>query len=147
MRRSLFILSLVLNALFGKDLQIIHMEGTFDLDNDGLVEFAAVEVGRDNGHSVSRIRYYEIVGDGYQQLNWELSAPDGLLGNFVTLAALWEPFGGSEGDNAADPCACAAGPYGRTVTVRAHGTYGQTVRTIRRDGLRTCTDGHAPCGR
>lgn len=85
MRRSLFILSLVLNALFGKDLQIIHMEGTFDLDNDGLVEFAAVEVGRDNGHSVSMIRYYEIDGDGYQQLNWELSAPDGLLGNFVNL--------------------------------------------------------------
>jgi len=85
MRRSLFILSLVLNALFGKDLQIIHMEGTYDLDNDGLVEFAAVEVGRDNGHSVSMIRYYEIDGDGYQQLNWELSAPDGLLGNFVNL--------------------------------------------------------------
>ncbi|MCH7613068.1 MAG: VCBS repeat-containing protein, partial [Candidatus Marinimicrobia bacterium] len=78
-------LLLAFNLLFGKDLQIIHMEGTFDLDHDGLFEFATIEVGRENGHSISMIRYYEIDGDGYQQLNWELAAPDGLLGNFVGL--------------------------------------------------------------
>ncbi len=78
-------LLLAFNLLFGKDLQIVHMEGTFDLDQDGLYEFATVEVGRENGHSISMIRYYEIDGDGYQQLNWELAAPDGLLGNFVGL--------------------------------------------------------------
>ena len=61
------------------------MEGTFDLDNDGLIEFASIEVGRENGNYISMIRYYEIDGDGYQQLNWELAAPDGLLGNFVNL--------------------------------------------------------------
>ena len=78
-------LSLIFSVLLGKDLQIIHMEGTFDLDNDGLIEFASIEVGRENGNYISMIRYYEIDGDGYQQLNWELAAPDGLLGNFVNL--------------------------------------------------------------
>ena len=76
---------LLMAMLSGKDLQIIHMEGTFDLDGDGLIEFATVEIGQENGRSVSMIRYYEIDGDGYQQLNWELAAPDGLLGNFVNL--------------------------------------------------------------
>ncbi|HJM12580.1 MAG TPA: VCBS repeat-containing protein, partial [Candidatus Marinimicrobia bacterium] len=85
MKRLSTIILLIISVVFSKDLQIIHMEGTFDLDQDGLYEFAAIEVGQDNGHSVSMIRYYEIDGDGYQQLNWELAAPDGLLGNFVNL--------------------------------------------------------------
>ena len=34
-------------------------------------------------NSVSVIRYYELNDNGYQQMNWELRAPDGLLGNFV----------------------------------------------------------------
>ncbi|MFQ6677765.1 MAG: putative Ig domain-containing protein [Fidelibacterota bacterium] len=76
---------LMFSLLFGADLKIIHMEGTFDLDQDGLFEFGAVEVGRENGYSISMLRYYEIDGDGYQQLNWELAAPDGLLGNFVGI--------------------------------------------------------------
>jgi len=76
---------LIFSLLFGTDLKIIHMEGTFDLDQDGLVEFATVEVGQEDGHPISMLRYYEIDGDGYQQLNWELAAPDGLLGNFVGL--------------------------------------------------------------
>ena len=85
MKRIIILLSLIFSVLLGKDLQIIHMEGTFDLDNDGLIEFASIEVGRENGKYISMIRYYEIDGDGYQQLNWELAAPDGLLGNFVNL--------------------------------------------------------------
>jgi len=76
---------MIFSLLFGTDLKIIHMEGTFDLDQDGLVEFATVEVGQEDGHPISMLRYYEIDGDGYQQLNWELAAPDGLLGNFVGL--------------------------------------------------------------
>ncbi|HIB61239.1 MAG TPA: VCBS repeat-containing protein, partial [Candidatus Marinimicrobia bacterium] len=85
MKRIIILLSLIFSVLLGKDLQIIHMEGTFDLDDDGLIEFASIEVGRENGNYISMIRYYEIDGDGYQQLNWELAAPDGLLGNFVNL--------------------------------------------------------------
>ena len=85
MKRIIILLSLIFSVLLGKDLQIIHMEGTFDLDDDGLIEFASIEVGRENGKYISMIRYYEIDGDGYQQLNWELAAPDGLLGNFVNI--------------------------------------------------------------
>ena len=59
------------------------MEGTFDLDEDGQYEFAAVEFDRINGRSVSMIRYYEIDIDGFQNLTWELELPDGLLGSFV----------------------------------------------------------------
>jgi len=42
---------------FSRDLKILHMEGTFDLDEDGQYEFAAVEFDRINGRSVSMIRY------------------------------------------------------------------------------------------
>ena len=66
-----------------KDLKIIDMEGTYDLDGDGQYEFAAVEFNRLNGHTISMIRYYEIDIDGYQNLLWELEMPDGLLGSFV----------------------------------------------------------------
>lgn len=85
MLRIIVFLFSLMAALIGKDLQIVHMEGTYDLDKDGLFEFAAVEAGQENGHTVSMIRYYEIDGNGYRQLNWELSAPDGLLGNFVNI--------------------------------------------------------------
>ena len=50
MKRIIILLSLIFSVLIGKDLQIIHMEGTFDLDNDGLIEFASIQVGRENGH-------------------------------------------------------------------------------------------------
>ena len=61
------------------------MEGTYDLNDNGLQEFATVEKGFLNNNAVSLIRYYEINNDGYQQMNWELKAPDGLLGNFVDV--------------------------------------------------------------
>jgi len=68
---------------FSRELKILHMEGTFDLDGDGQYEFASVEFDRINGHSISMIRYYEIDIDGFQNLTWELELPDGLLGSFV----------------------------------------------------------------
>ncbi|MEC8839230.1 MAG: hypothetical protein VYA09_03690, partial [Candidatus Neomarinimicrobiota bacterium] len=55
-----------------KELKIIDMEGTYDLDGDGQYEFAALEYNRLNGHTISMIRYYEIDIDGYQNLSWEL---------------------------------------------------------------------------
>ena len=66
-----------------KELKIIDMEGTYDLDGDGQYEFAALEYNRLNGHTISMIRYYEIDIDGYQNLSWELEMPDGLLGSFI----------------------------------------------------------------
>jgi len=78
---SLFLFSFV----SAQGLRVVHMEGTYDLDGDGLQEFATVEKGFLNNNGVSLIRYYEINNDGYQQMNWELKAPDGLLGNFVDV--------------------------------------------------------------
>ena len=66
-------------------LKIVHMEGTYDLDGDGLKEFAAIESGSIGGKQISVIRYYEINKEGYQEINWEFEAPDGVLGNFVDV--------------------------------------------------------------
>jgi len=77
----LFLFSLGIGI--SKDLKIIDMEGTYDLDSDGQYEFASVEYNRLNGHAISMIRYYEIDIDGYQNLSWELEMPDGLLGSFI----------------------------------------------------------------
>ena len=68
-----------------QDLKIVHMEGTYDLDGDGLKEFATVESGSIGGKQISVIRYYEINKEGYQEITWEFEAPDGVLGNFVDV--------------------------------------------------------------
>ncbi|MFQ6611591.1 MAG: putative Ig domain-containing protein [Fidelibacterota bacterium] len=70
---------------WSQDLKIVHMAGTFDLDGDGLQEFATVEEGIEGDHKISVVRYYELDADGYQRMTWELKAPDGLLGNFVDV--------------------------------------------------------------
>jgi len=71
--------------LFGQGLKITHMEGTYDLDGDGLQEFASVELGVSGNKKISVIRYYELDENGYQKMTWELEAPDGLLGSFVDV--------------------------------------------------------------
>ena len=83
--KPLYLFLFLFSSICAQGLRIIHMEGTYDLDSDGLQEFATVEKGFLNNNSVSLIRYYEINNDGYQQMNWELKAPDGLLGNFVDV--------------------------------------------------------------
>ena len=45
------------------------MEGTYDLDGDGLQEFATVEHGSLNNNNLSVIGYYELNDDGYQKMN------------------------------------------------------------------------------
>ena len=81
--KIIFLVLLLYSFGSSRDLKILHMEGTFDIDEDGQYEFAAVEFDRMNGHSISMIRYYEIDIDGFQNLTWELELPDGLLGSFV----------------------------------------------------------------
>ena len=76
-------LALLVSFLGAQGLKITHMEGTYDLDGDGLQEFVSVELGSSNNKKLSVIRYYELDEDNYQQMRWELEAPDGLLGNFV----------------------------------------------------------------
>jgi hypothetical protein len=83
MNCRLLSLALLLSSLGAQGLKITHMEGTYDLDGDGLQEFASVELGSSSNKKLSVIRYYELDEDNYQQMRWELEAPDGLLGNFV----------------------------------------------------------------
>lgn len=83
--KQLFIIGIVTCSVFSQSLKIIHMEGTYDLDSDGLQEFASVEGGSYKNKELSVIRYYELDEDGYQKMGWELEAPDGLLGSFVDV--------------------------------------------------------------
>ena len=83
--KRLYTLLFIFSSIYAQGLRVVHMEGTYDLDGDRLQEFATIEKGLLNNNSVSLIRYYEINNDGYQQMNWELKAPDGLLGNFVDV--------------------------------------------------------------
>jgi len=83
--KNLIIILAYASALWAQGLKITHMEGTYDLDGDGLQEFASVESGQLGDKKLSVIRYYELDENGYQQMDWELEAPDGLLGNFVDV--------------------------------------------------------------
>ena len=80
-----FVFIVSINILVSQGLKITHMEGTYDLDEDGFQEFASVEEGLLGNKKSSVVRYYELDGDGYQKMGWELDAPDGLLGNFVNV--------------------------------------------------------------
>ena len=84
-KKSLSALVLLVSLSFSQDLKVVHMEGTYDLDGDGLKEFATVEAGSIGGRQISVIRYYEIDENGYQEVTWEFEAPDGVLGNFVDV--------------------------------------------------------------
>ena len=71
--------------LFSQQYKINHMEGTYDLDGDGFMEFASVESKINGNKKFSVVRYYELDDNGYQKLEWELESPDGLLSNFVDV--------------------------------------------------------------
>ena len=83
-RASIFF-SFFCSLLIAQEYKINHMEGTYDLDQDGLQEFASVESKIVNNNKFSVIRYYELDNNGYQSLEWELEAPNGLLSNFVDV--------------------------------------------------------------
>ena len=53
--KIIFLVLLLYSFGSSRDLKILHMEGTFDIDEDGQYEFAAVEFDRMNGHSISMI--------------------------------------------------------------------------------------------
>ena len=84
-KKLLLTYTLLVSFLFSQDLKVVHMEGTYDLDGDGLKEFATVESGSIGGKQISVIRYYEVDESGYQEVSWEFEAPDGVLGNFVDV--------------------------------------------------------------
>ena len=84
-KKSIAGLIIIITTCMAQGLKIVHMEGTYDLDGDGLKEFVAIESGSIGGKQISVIRYYEINKEGYQEINWEFEAPDGVLGNFVDV--------------------------------------------------------------
>ncbi len=75
LKTSVALSFMLLSDLVGQNLQIIHMDGVYDLDNDDLVEFIAFEQDRETGGVVSRVAYYEIDDLGFPQLIWNLDTP------------------------------------------------------------------------
>ena len=72
-----------LSGLTAQNLQIVHMDGVYDLDNDDLVEFVSFEQDRETGGVVSRVAYYEIDDLGFPQLIWNLDTPQQIDGSIV----------------------------------------------------------------
>ena len=80
-RRILQVLTLSLCLSYGQ--KIVHINGTYDLDGDALLEFIALELNPYEDVFPTAVRYYEIDEDGYQTLIWEFTPPVALEGQFV----------------------------------------------------------------
>jgi len=82
---SVFYLIIWLFLSFGilSGQKIVHMEGSYDIDNDNLLEFISLELNPESDVFPDVVRYYELDEDGYQNLIWEFSPPPGLEGYFV----------------------------------------------------------------
>ena len=74
---------LMLSSLFSQ--KILHMNGTYDLDGDNMLEFLALELDPDKDVFPTAVRFYEIDSDGYQTLVWEFIPPVALEGDFVDV--------------------------------------------------------------
>ncbi len=70
-------------AAMAQNLQIVHMDGVYDLDNDDLVEFIAFEEARETGGTVTRIAYYEIDDLSFPQLIWNFDTPGQINGQII----------------------------------------------------------------
>ena len=68
---------------YGLSEKIIHMNGTYDLDGDNMLEFLSLELNPEIDIYPKFVRFYEIDSDGYQNLIWEFSPPMALEGEFV----------------------------------------------------------------
>lgn len=78
-----YIFSILLLFTIGFGQKIVHMNGTYDLDGDQLLEFIALELDPSLDVFPTAVRYYEIDADGYQNLVWEFTPPITLDGEFV----------------------------------------------------------------
>ena len=75
------LLFLLISYSYGQ--KIVHMNGTYDLDGDNMLEFLSLEINPDLEVFPTAVRYYEIDSDGYQNLIWEFMPPVALEGDFV----------------------------------------------------------------
>jgi len=71
------------SSLIADDAMVLHLEGTYDLDGDGFLEYITVEEPHTTNNLTTRLQLYEIDNAGRQELLWELSVPDGELGGFI----------------------------------------------------------------
>ena len=76
---AIFILALS----FLNPQKIVHLEGSYDLDGDNLLEFISLELDPDKNVFPTVVKYNEIDQDGYQSSIWEFDAPKELDGYFV----------------------------------------------------------------
>ncbi|SVC31590.1 uncharacterized protein METZ01_LOCUS284444, partial [marine metagenome] len=83
LKTSVAFVFMFLSGLTAQNLQIVHLDGVYDLDNDDLVEFISFEQDRETGGVVSRVAYYEIDDLGFPQLIWNLDAPQQIDGSIV----------------------------------------------------------------
>lgn len=84
LRRYLFLaVFLVGSLLTAEESKILRMDGPYDLNRNEALEFLALESVPPQINQCTILRYYELDSDGYQNLLWELTAQDGLLGQFV----------------------------------------------------------------
>ena len=60
------LIALLLSFPFGQ--KIVHMNGTYDLDGDNMLEFLSLEVNPDIEVFPTAVRFYEIDSDGYQNI-------------------------------------------------------------------------------
>ena len=74
---------LFLQCFIFSEQKIVHMNGTYDLDGDNMLEFIALELNPDKNILPKAVRYYEVGLDGYQELIWEFIPPVALEGDFV----------------------------------------------------------------
>ena len=94
-RLKTLLIFLMLSSLFSQ--KILHMNGTYDLDGDNMLEFLALELDPDKDVFPTAVRFYEIDSDGYQTLIWEFIPPVALEGEFVAAQV-----GDIDGDGSPD---------------------------------------------
>ena len=63
--------------------KIVHLEGSYDLDGDNLLEFISLELDPDKNVFPTVVKYNEVDQDNYQSSIWEFDAPKELDGYFV----------------------------------------------------------------
>ena len=80
---SAFWVFLISSYAMSQNLQILHMDGVYDLDNDDLVEFLAFEENSESDGILSRVAYYEIDDLGFPQLIWNIDSPQNINGEIV----------------------------------------------------------------
>ncbi len=74
---------LLCSKVIADESMVLHLDGTYDLDGDGHLEFMTIQEPHADNNLMTQIQLFEIDDAGRQDLLWELSVPDGTLGSFI----------------------------------------------------------------